>query len=667
MEPYAFEAVAVVPNSHNGGLEGLRGGKYCHPGLDQVDLRWSPRVLKTLEQEAARTDRCPTNEVAGRTAEDLEVETLSTFFSAACRPGMWSTNSSVDLDLKSKNPSLCSLCGVSASCSGYSIDMGINIAGVRNENRHIQALECMRVNNNDSTPVVAYAAWLHVREFFNLRNPQDAGSYSLLCPNGTLSPLNADALNRATAPCSFVKQPWGAIVASTSSAPAVLNSLRTWWPNGADPGSSSWQSVLFGAVAGGANARVVFEDAPISPANYTGNIRPMPNVESVVGCLPARRWCTRSAAEQSKCSWIRSAAHSLGLQPSLACLQRASVFECLEDIKNERADFISAPSNYGYIARSNYNLAPVKMVQNGRAAQSRIAAFVKEAAAQENITRFENLRDKNACFPEFGGLAYVAFIRVAHERSVISRSQCDYAQAAGEFFGGACAPGAVDASHAINPGTSFNASVLCSTCRLANGNVSDFTCAWDYSNRFYGNNGSLACLADPRSDFAVLNLNNIGSHLSSVGLQANQLRALCSNNTLAATPGVTVDDNCLLANVVDAEVLARRGDPLYNALNAFFDSLDLYFGYNAATGTQLINFEIFSSFDGISDLLFKDSTIGLTEPSIESSHLPARNYMELFAHLDACNRAPGVPDFANRITFPLLTTIVMALLAQIIH
>ncbi|XP_004927448.1 transferrin [Bombyx mori] len=667
LETFSFEAVAVVPNNHTGGLDGLRGGRYCHPGFDQSDLRWSPRVLKTLEEVAARTDRCPDVDTNRKTAEEIEVETLSSFFSAACRPGTWSSNSTVDADLKTRFPSLCSLCGGSSGCTGYSIDMGISVAGVNNQNRHIQALECLRVSTNDSVPTVAYAAWLHVRNYFNIRNPQDAASFSLLCPDGTLQALTPEILSNPVAPCSFVKQPWGAIVASTAAASTVLTNLQAWWPTGTDPGANSWQSVLFSGLIGGANARVVFEQAPIAPANYTAPIRSIPAIDSTASCLPAQRWCTTNLNEQTKCSWVRASAYTLGIQPAISCQQRSSVFDCLTDIKESRADFIATPSNYGYIARQHYRLSPVKLVQNTRSGASRVAAFVKEtAAAQENITRFENLRGKKACFPEFGGLAYVAFVRTAQLRGVISETECDYVKAVGEFFDGACAPGALDASHTITE-TTFNATSLCSVCRPLIPTPDNFTCAYDYTNVYYGNNGTLACLNDPTTDIAVLSTENINVHLQALGLQANQFRALCQNNTLAATPGVFIDDNCLLAYVVDAEVLSRRGDPLNNALNVLFDSLDAYFGYNTAAANQLINLDLFSSFNGISDLLFKDSTIGLTEPTGEAPHEPARNYMELFRHLDACSRAtPQVPDIANRAAFSVITMLVMSFLTRFV-
>lgn len=670
LDPYAFETVAVVPNSHTNGLEGLRGGVYCHPGLGQSDVRWSPRVLKTLEELAARTDRCSEIDVAQKTADELEVHTLSQFFSAACRPGTWSSNSSVDANLKSRYPNLCSLCGTNSDCSRYTIDMGVSVAGVRNENTHIQALECLRTNNNNSSrSAVTYVAWQHVREYFTIRNPQDVANYGVLCTNGTVVPLTNENLANTTSPCALVKQPWGTIVANANAATNLLTGLRNWWPTGSDPGGNTWQSALFTALAGGSNRRVVFQDTPIFPLNYTQSIRPINSIDSTASCLPSRRWCVLSNNELTKCNWVRTASYILGLQPTITCLLRSNVFDCLTDIKDDKADFISAESNYGYVARQHFKLTPVKLVQNAQADAYRVAAFVKESAvASSNITRFENLRDRKACFPEFGGLAYMAFVRTGHERQILDRSECDYARVVGEFFNGSCAPGAMDASHTIYEGSDFNASTLCSSCRSAvaplNSNSSNLTCAWDYTNIYFGNNGSLACLADENNDVAFLNIRGISTYLTALGLQQNQFRALCSNNSLALNPGVTVDDGCLLAFVVDAEVLTRRNDPLYNSLNVLFDSIDEFFGYSAANGNQLINLEIFSPFGGNSNLLFKDSTIGITEPTTASTHEPARNYIQLFQHLDGCTSA--AMGLAHRNVHSILAIILMAIMTRFV-
>ncbi|XP_061385026.1 transferrin-like [Danaus plexippus] len=663
---YAFEAVAVVPASHTGGLEGLRGMKYCHPGLDETEARWSPRVLKTLERAAARTDRCPDMDTNGKTAEEIEVQTLNSFFGAACRPGPWSANSSVDADLKSRFPNLCSLCGSNGDCSKYSIDMGPNIANVDNNNRHIQALECMRSNENNT---FAYVAWQHVRTYFNVRNPRIRGSYALLCEDGSLRPLTVEATNSNISPCSFVRQPWSAVVATTTRASDVSAALKTWWPTGTNPGGVSWQSSLYNNLIGGALSIISFEDSLPGPGNYSQS-RNFTAIDASSSCIPARRWCTISNEEHNKCSWVRASAYTLGIEPTISCQMRNNIFECLSDIKDNAADFIATPSNYGYLSRQHYKLSAVKLVQNLRGnpnSFSRVAAFVKESATQGNITRFENLRGKKACFPEFGGISYVAFLRTAHERSIISSSDCDYARAVGEFFDGACAPGALAASHEIVQ-SSYNATNLCSLCKPAvNVNDSNFTCAFDYTNMYYGNNGSINCLADPTTDVAFVELDGIQAHLDAAKLQASDLRALCRDNTLAPSAGVQVPDSCLLASVVDSEVLARRNDPLANSLNVLLDNLDSYFGYNAANAKQLINLEIYSPFDKVSDLLFRNTAIGLTEPSDNAINAEARNYNELFRHLESCTGStPPLPGLATKNFFSLVTLLGTALITRFV-
>lgn len=93
------------------------------------------------------------------------------------------------------------------------------------------------------------------------------------------------------------------------------------------------------------------------------------------------------------------------------------------------------------------------------------------------------------------------------------------------------------------------------------------------------------------------------------------------------------------------------------------NQLDTYFGYNAAVGNQLINLEIFSPFDRSSNLLFLDTAIGLTEPSMNSSHEPARNYFELFSHLETCNAAT---DLGSKTIFSLISVIILAIITKFI-
>ncbi|XP_073964225.1 transferrin-like isoform X2 [Choristoneura fumiferana] len=556
-DPVSFEAVAVVPNSHSGGLQALRGGKYCHPGLGEPTLRWSPRVEKALEVAAAGTDRCPDADINHKTAEEMEASTLSQFFGESCRPGAWSANATHDAELKRQFPNLCALCGPNSQCD-YTIEMGVNIAGVNNNNAHIKALECLRTGGS-----VAYVAWQHAKEFFITRNPEAAGNFSILCPDNSQVALTAANLNLNTAPCAFVRQPWSAIVASTARATEVQASLRAWWPTLVSPNDGSWRSTLYSIlVPTWSNARVNFEDTLLSPANYTGPIRTVPSSHSATSCIPARNWCTVSEREFLKCQWVRSAAYTLGIQPTIACQQRNNYFECLRGVRDRQVDFLATPANYGYLARQNYRLAPVKLMQNQRTNEksfSRVTALLRNSTATSEVTRFENLKGKKACFPEFGGISYVSFVRTAQQIGVLSASECDYAKAVGEFFEGACAPGALDATHALSE-TNYDATPLCTACRSANV-TTNFTCDWNYNdNLYFGNNGSLACLADNEVHVAFVETQNLAAHLTQLNLDGNQFRALCKNNSLAINNGIAaIDDNCLLSYVVDSEVLTRRG------------------------------------------------------------------------------------------------------------
>lgn len=52
VEKYAFQSVALVKRSHEGGFAGLKGGRLCHPGYGKAkEQLWSDRVLKYFEKK----------------------------------------------------------------------------------------------------------------------------------------------------------------------------------------------------------------------------------------------------------------------------------------------------------------------------------------------------------------------------------------------------------------------------------------------------------------------------------------------------------------------------------------------------------------------------------------------------------------------------------------
>lgn len=85
--------MVIVKANHKGGIEGLKGKNYCHPGL-YYDLseRWSERFLKHFERSVIIPDcNSPLTSPA-----EIEVEALAQHFGSACRPGVWSNNPEED-------------------------------------------------------------------------------------------------------------------------------------------------------------------------------------------------------------------------------------------------------------------------------------------------------------------------------------------------------------------------------------------------------------------------------------------------------------------------------------------------------------------------------------------------------------------------------------------
>lgn len=93
-----YESVVVVRSNHANGIDGLKGLKFCHPGLfyDRTQ-RWSERFLKHFERNVVPVD-CQANSNITSAAE-LEALSLASHFGDSCRPGLWSNNIQEDAEL----------------------------------------------------------------------------------------------------------------------------------------------------------------------------------------------------------------------------------------------------------------------------------------------------------------------------------------------------------------------------------------------------------------------------------------------------------------------------------------------------------------------------------------------------------------------------------------
>lgn len=87
-----------MKGNHHGGIDGLKGLNYCHPGFyyDRNE-RWTERFLKQFERKVTIPD-CD-GASASDTPAKIETAAVAKLFGEACRPGIWSHNIEEDAEL----------------------------------------------------------------------------------------------------------------------------------------------------------------------------------------------------------------------------------------------------------------------------------------------------------------------------------------------------------------------------------------------------------------------------------------------------------------------------------------------------------------------------------------------------------------------------------------
>lgn len=84
-------------SDHAGGINGLQGNTFCHPGLVyNKQQKWTERFLKHFERTIV-PEKC--NHTSPMSPAELEVSALAEHFGPSCRPGLWSNNRQEDEEL----------------------------------------------------------------------------------------------------------------------------------------------------------------------------------------------------------------------------------------------------------------------------------------------------------------------------------------------------------------------------------------------------------------------------------------------------------------------------------------------------------------------------------------------------------------------------------------
>lgn len=350
--------------------------------------------------------------------------------------------------------------------------------------------------------------------------------------------------------------------------------------------------------------------------------------------------------------------------------------------------------------RSVYNLTTALYEETEIDKYSSVVAVIKEKDT-DRIKSFEDFAGKSACFPEFGGIASIAFINVAKSRGIFHREQCQFGSMLGNFFGDSCLPGSRSIFH--DPEAS-NPEKLCSLCQtqlhlsttteriipLAGALEDDeenedetytpdgiegsedeaplaivpnraVNCAASVTNRFYGTRGALTCLNEV-GEIAVLEHQRLIEHANAMNLDPNNFRIICRNGSLANAPGFDVDDNCFMTTLVDGEIVVRRNNPKNLGIVNALLSLDTYLKSDP-------DFKLYNVFSGERDLLFEDSALGLVSPNnTDELSTSVQNYIKLFQDVENCISETGADGAASlQTTFTLLLSFTLILFTMVIR
>ncbi|XP_001600442.2 transferrin-like [Nasonia vitripennis] len=621
-ETLEFQTVVVVPKSFTpteGGFSSLIGSGLCHPGFSQSQ-RWNDRILKYFEQNVMN-NVCR----AEMTVAENEIANLKDFFKKGCRPGPWVSDKTFNEQLKKKYPELCELCDDKVACT-YSN---------RHHHGHDGALECLTSGRGR----VAYAALHYVKEYFapNQSN-RKMSDYRYLCQNGSTVSLET------THPCTWYKQPWSVILAREQDGTATKVYQRLEQASHISYGSLTWEQTL--------NAILFRSETPITYNNYTSPAhylsRAMETVElPTPKCDRKLRFCTIGDMETNKCNWTSAATRILGIAPEVNCVKSDNVFQCFEKLSNKEADIISIDSNYGHLARKAYGLGPVLFSETLKDSNSIVIGVIRESSLSRRIKSLSEIKDSNVCFPEYGGIAWLSFLKVARTHRILPDS-CKYPQIVANLVRAACTPGFSEANHFL--GRKRPQEKLDKLCELCPTQSNGERCEANSDNAYYGDKGAIDCLKAGVGDIAFIEVGNIKDFIRNGSIIENDYRVLCKNGTLAQNTGFYVDEACAFSYTIDSEVVSRRDLKDKDRLD-MTDALlkiDDWLGYRAGPEHRIIR--VYESFNGTEDLLFKQSSGGLVPT--DSAVKPVEEYRELFKHVDECSSAAS---FIATITLVLLS------------
>ncbi|XP_066263060.1 transferrin-like isoform X2 [Euwallacea similis] len=579
-----YETAILARLAYKGGLgDKAKGLKFCHPGYNHEE-RVTRYILDEFDYKTANIS-CGVD-----TFTEEKFKALANFFGSSCRPGTWTEDSEFDTYLKNKYPSLCELCGSNGCNTKYLAPFN-------------DSLTCLSNGGDLALTTVKYA-----QDF--LSSGSNANNFQYLCSNGSVS----------STPCSWTKQLNRLLVTTRESYATFRTLIENKLPSyisGIDSDVS--QQYLATLLQLAKQDTVKLLDKATDLKSYVSERRAIPNPDEadVIKCGPLLKWSVTSNVEENKCRWLRQASVTHGLYPVVNCVKSTDndTVSSLDNLENGSADIAFIDASFGYIARRK-NLTNVAYPETDIGRLNRIVIVVRNNSSW--YTNFNDFEGRNVCLPEYGGKEWLAFIDLLRTQKVLKDST-DYGSIFSDFVGDSCAPGANSKDLDI-PNT--NIDKLCAKCYPVDAITTSKYCNADLNNKYYGSKGALLCLEENSGDYAVIASNDLPRFYLRNATARQQFRVISKNGSLAAYPGFEVDEEAPITLIVSGEVVYKNSSAVqYNNTVLYLRHLEAEFGLNLEKA-----FKVFESFNHTKNLLFPDSTPGLT---FTGTNKYISNYREL--------------------------------------
>ncbi|XP_074025706.1 transferrin isoform X2 [Leptinotarsa decemlineata] len=593
-EQPAYQTVVIVRKQNGVRLEDFRGKRFCHPGYEHDDLV-TRYVLEEFQNKLLNSNINYCNTTDNVTLTEKRTRALASFLGPSCIPGSWTDDDKLDAKLKSDYSRLCELCGPQKCDLVY-------------ETPFADSIRCLTQNEGD----IALSTLREGQLFFNNSNNNQVFQY--FCPNGTVS--------ESSRPCTWTNQLNRLVIAGKDAIQTGPKAPKVYLEEfmKTSLGAESLRSIL---PLTKSDKITYIEPTPLK--TFVEARRKIPSLLDNIQCNLTVKWCTLNEQEQKKCLWTQQASLNSGLQPAIECVQSNDndSISCLNDIASGVADLAFTDVTYGYLAIKK-GLTVVAYPDTDLRQLSSVVIVVRKDTG--DIKSLRDLKGKRACLPEYGGKEWLAFIDTLRTNKIVPDS-CDYKQVIGDFVGSSCFPGANLHEYALEDGS---VQKFCEQCLPADNYVDTAKyCNSDYKNKYFTSEGSLRCLKDQNGDYAVVTINDISPETDT-----SDFRVLCKNGSLSERTGLDVDEKAPLT-IITAGGIVVKNDTMKNA-----DIVLLLRGIDEDFGLSLRKiFKVFESFDGKRDLLFPDSTTGLSFTGSQGVYV--ENFKKLIQNSEKCSKDPN--------------------------